>query len=133
MFQDNKDFKLLRSSCTIQEILDSMRNPNTGLSCISKTSPLPQSTFVSAEAVMWLMEHVEGVSTERRAIAIMEQMMDQNYIRHASGDPEVKFQYGFFLFAFVEKEQAPPSYQGDSVAFSNDWIEVREAFKKTPR
>jgi len=122
--QENKDFKLLRSSCTIQEILDSMRNPNTGLSCISKTSPLPQSTFVSAEAVMWLMEHVEGVSTERRAIAIMEQMMDQNYIRHASGDPEVKFQYGFFLFAFIEKEQAPPSYQGDSVAFSNDWIEV---------
>ena len=66
--QEQKDFKLLRSSCSMQEILEAMRNPNTGLSFVSKnTTSLPQSTFVSAEAVMWLMEHVEGVTSEKRA------------------------------------------------------------------
>ena len=54
----------------MQEILEAMRNPNTNtrLSIVSKNTPsLPQSTFVSAEAVMWLMEHVEGVTSEKRA------------------------------------------------------------------
>ena len=101
-----------------------MRNPNTGISFVSKTAPLPQSTFVSAEAVMWLMEHVEGVSSEKRAIGIMEQLLDQNCIRHASGDSRVKFRYGFYLYSMVEKDQPSPAYQGDSLAFSNDWIEV---------
>merc|ERR1719378_1515539 len=38
--QDQKDFKLLRSSCTIQEILDAMLSPSTGLTFINKNAPL---------------------------------------------------------------------------------------------
>ena len=67
-----------------------MRNPNTGLSFVSKNTPLPQSTFVSAEAVMWLMEHVEGVTSEKRAIGMMETILDQGSIRHASGDNRIR-------------------------------------------
>lgn len=122
--QDNKDFKLLRSSCTMQEILEAMRNPNTGISFISKTPPLPNTTFVSVDAIMWLMEHVEGVSSEKRAIAIMEQMLEQHCIRHASGDSRVRFRYGFYLYYLVEKDGSVPAYQGDSAAFRADWIEV---------
>jgi len=122
--QENKDFKLLRSSCTMQEILEAMRNPNTGISFISKTTPLPSTTFVSVDAVMWLMEHVEGVTSEKRAIGMMEQMLEQNYIRHASGDSRVKFRYGFYLYYLPDKDGAVPAYQGDSVAFRADWIEV---------
>eukprot|EP00092_Neocalanus_flemingeri_P072503 GFUD01089255.1.p1 GENE.GFUD01089255.1~~GFUD01089255.1.p1 ORF type:complete len:533 (-),score=132.20 GFUD01089255.1:9-1607(-) len=122
--EEQKDFKLLRSSCTIQEILEAMRNPNTGLSFVGKNTPLPQSTFVSAEAVMWLMEHVEGVTSEKRAISIMEQMLEQNCVRHASGDSRIRFVYGFYLYFLVEKDQGPTAYQGDRLAFSSDWIEA---------
>ena len=52
-----------------------MLNPNTGISFITKNAPLPQSTFVSAESILWLMEHVEGVMSEKRAISIMEDML----------------------------------------------------------
>ena len=45
--QENKDFKLLRSSCTMQKILEAMRNPNTGISFISKTSPLSITTLLA--------------------------------------------------------------------------------------
>jgi len=131
--QENKDFKLLRSSCTMQEILEAMRNPSTGLAFVSKTSPLPSTTFVSAEAVMWLMEHVEGVCNEKRGIVMMEQLLEQNYIRHASGDTRVRFRYGFYLYCLVEKDMGALSYQGDSHAFSNDWIEVALEFYRPDR
>ena len=66
---------MLRSSCSVQEILEAMTNPNTGLAFITRSAPLPQTTFVSAESILWLMEHVEGVLSERRAISIMEDML----------------------------------------------------------
>ena len=101
-----------------------MCNSITGLSFVSKSPPLPSSTFVSAEAVMWLMEHVEGVTTEKRAIVMMEELVEQNLIRHASGDSRIKFTYGFYLYFIVDKDANSNAYQGDYLAFSNDWIEV---------
>jgi len=122
--QDQKDFKLLRSSCTIQEILDAMLSPSTGLTFINKNAPLPSTTFVSAEAILWLMEHVESVASERRAISIMEDMLARNMIRHASGDSKFRFLYGFYLYYMVEKDNNSSSYLGDKYAFNSDWIEV---------
>ena len=110
-----------------------MQNPTTGLAFLARNSPLPSTTFVSAEAVMWLMEHVEGVCNEKRGIVMMEQLLEQNYIRHASGDTRVRFRYGFYLYCLVEKDNMGAlSYQGDIHAFSNDWIEVRSLAIMTP-
>ena len=102
-----------------------MLAPGTGLTFISKTPPLPATTFVAAEAILWLMEHVESVAGERRAITIMEDMLARNMIKHASGDPRAKFLYGFHLY-YVSNEQSQVSspYQGDMWAYRSDWIEV---------
>ena len=80
---------------------------------------------MSAEAVLWVMEHVENISTEKKAISIMEQMLSRNLIRHCSGDTskQQKFMYGFYLYYILEKENNSP-YQGDRFAFKCDWIEV---------
>ena len=79
---------------------------------------------MSAEAVLWLMEHVENISTERKAISIMEQMLARNLIRHCSGDTSRQsFMYGFHLYYVLEKDHSSP-YQGDRFAFKCDWIEV---------
>ena len=96
-----------------------MRNPTTGISFISKTPSLPNTTFVSVDAVMWLMGHVEGVTREKRAIGMIEQMLEQNYIRHASGDNRVKFRFVFYLYYLLEKVGGVgvPAYQCDIVAF----------------
>ena len=123
--QDQKDFKLLRASCTLQDIVEAMLNPNTGLSFICRSAPLPATTFVSAEAILWLMEHVESVASERRAIAIMEDMLARNMVRHASGDAKIRFLYGFHLYYILDKDVGTSSpYQGDGYAFKCDWIEV---------
>ena len=90
---------------------------------MTKNAPLPLTTFVSAEAVLWLMEHVENVSSERKAISIMEQMLARNLIRHCSGDTSKTFMYGFYLYYILEKDNSSP-YQGDRFAFNCDWIEV---------
>ena len=96
-----------------------------GLSFISKSPPLPSNTFLSAEAVLWLMEHVENISSEKKAVAIMEQMLSRNLIRHCSGDTTRKtFMYGFYLYYILDKENSSP-YQGNMFAFRCDWIEVR--------
>ena len=108
-----------------QTILEAMKNPNTGLSFICRTAPLPATTFVSAEAILWLMEHVESVASERRAIAIMEDMLARNMVRHASGDAKIRFLYGFHLYYILDKDVGTSSpYQGDGYAFKCDWIEV---------
>ena len=90
--QDQKDFRLLRSSCSLGEILEAMKNPNTGLSFLScKNTPLPATTFVSTEAVLWLLEHVEGVVGEREAVALMERMLAAGMVCHGSGNPTHPF------------------------------------------
>ena len=101
-----------------------MLSPSTGLTFINKNAPLPSTTFVSAEAILWLMEHVESVASERRAISIMEDMLARNMIRHASGDSKFRFLYGFYLYYMVEKDNNSSSYLGDKYAFNSDWIEV---------
>ena len=102
-----------------------MLAPGTGLSLISKTPPLPATSFVAAEAILWLMEHVESVTGERRAISIMEDMLARNMVRHTSGDTRVKFLYGFHLYYIItEQGGAASPYQGDMWAFTSDWIEV---------
>ena len=89
-------------------------------------SVLPPTTFVSAEAVLWLMEHVEvnfihkksngeiisrflsqGIESEEMAISKLDDMVTNNMIRHASGDTTHKFVYGFYLFYLLssDKEQ----------------------------
>ena len=110
----------------MQDIKEAMLAPGTGLTFISKTSPLPATTFVAAEAILWLMEHVESVAGERRAITIMEDMIAKHIVRHASGDPRARFLYGFHLYFIVEREGSLGSspYQGDMWAFRSDWIEV---------
>ena len=71
------------------------------------------------------MEHVENVSTEKKAISIMEQMLSRNLIRHCSGDTSRQtFMYGFYLYYILDKENSSP-YQGNMFAFRCDWIEVR--------
>jgi hypothetical protein len=123
------EFKLLRSSCSNEEIIETMRSGPSGLTTLPKQEALPNNTFVSADAVVWLIDHVEGVADEATAVKVMSTMLNEELICHASGNPGHPFIHGFYLYFFVTKEKDGGSvYNGDWESFQADWIEVELDF-----
>ncbi|XP_057663602.1 GATOR complex protein Iml1 isoform X2 [Diorhabda carinulata] len=118
---------MLKPNATSAEIIDSMKHPINGLLFISVQQNLPNLTFVTADAVSWLMTHMEEVPSIEKGIQIMQILYEKQLIRHASGDPKRKFIYGFYLFYIVsndkdDKETFQPC--GDIQIFENEWMEV---------
>jgi hypothetical protein len=68
---NNSDFKRLGNNASYQEILEGMKNTNTGLGFLTQHQNLPPYTFSSADAIQWLLTHVENL-TYNRATEIME-------------------------------------------------------------
>lgn len=65
----------------------------------AKANDLPPYTFVSFEAVGWLLEHVEGVVIEREAIELIQKMINERLVCHTSGDTRyfITHEITFFL------------------------------------
>ncbi|CAG9857512.1 unnamed protein product [Phyllotreta striolata] len=117
----------LKSNASHAEIVEGMKHPINGLLFVNMPQNLPNFTFVAADAVNWLMEHMEGVRTVDKSIQIMQSLYKEQCIRHASGDPNIPFRYGSYLFYVIfpdrdDKEGYQPT--GDVQMFENDWMEV---------
>ena len=54
------------------------------------------------EAVAWIKANVEGVETYAKAVEVLHGLLEAKLIRHASGDANLPFNNGFYLFAIVE-------------------------------
>lgn len=68
-------------------IIEAMKSPTGGMSFLeAKMNDLPLFTFISYEAVAWLLEQVEGITTEQEAIDLMEKMRIEGLICHSSGN-----------------------------------------------
>lgn len=61
---------LLKSNATDVEIIEALRNPINGLSLINPQSNLPNLSFITADAVSWLMAHMEGVANVEKAVHV---------------------------------------------------------------
>ncbi|XP_063239930.1 GATOR complex protein Iml1 isoform X2 [Bacillus rossius redtenbacheri] len=123
--------RCLRSGASLPEILEAMRQPATGVGFVSLHPSLPSCTFVSADAVQWLVASVEGVSREEPAVAIMEDMMKEQMVCHASGDFSFPFVVGFYLYHFVQQDRDAQKDAGDCRRplgdlenFENEWLEA---------
>ncbi|XP_050506541.1 GATOR complex protein Iml1 isoform X1 [Diabrotica virgifera virgifera] len=117
---------MLKSNATSAEIIESMKNPANGLLFINMQQNLPNFTFVSAEAVSWLMTHMEEVNNVEKGVQIMEMLYKDQFIRHASGDTSRTFVYGFYLFYIISNDK-DETFQlcGDIEIFENEWMEVK--------
>ncbi|XP_041492285.1 GATOR complex protein DEPDC5 isoform X14 [Microtus oregoni] len=91
----------LTSSSTLVEILEAMKHPSTGVQLLSEQKGLAPCCFISAEVVHWLMNNVEGVQTQAMAIDIMQKMLEEQLITHASGEAWRTFIYGFYFYKIV--------------------------------
>lgn len=61
-------------------------------------------TFTSADAIQWLVQHVDGVNDGDDAIIIMEKMLSEKKICHASGDFNLPFIVGFYFYHVCPNE-----------------------------
>uniref|UniRef100_A0A8C3D3C8 GATOR1 complex protein DEPDC5 n=1 Tax=Cairina moschata TaxID=8855 RepID=A0A8C3D3C8_CAIMO len=125
----------LTSSSTLMEILEAMKHPTTGIQLLSEQKGLSPYCFISAEVVHWLVNNVEGVQTQAMAIDIMQKMLEEQLIVHASGEALRTFIYGFYFYKIVvDKEpdrvgmQQPAMWHtaamDDFSAFQRKWFEV---------
>ncbi|XP_057176797.1 GATOR complex protein DEPDC5 isoform X5 [Triplophysa rosa] len=129
----------LSSSSTLMEILEAIKHPTTGVQLLPEQRGLPPNCFVSAEVVHWLVSTVENVATQGIAVEIMQKMLDDGLITHASGDAMRTFVYGFYLYRIVDKDaekgptaQLPPAGANvwsaaaleDFSLFQRKWFEV---------
>uniref|UniRef100_A0A671TAT4 DEP domain-containing protein 5-like n=1 Tax=Sinocyclocheilus anshuiensis TaxID=1608454 RepID=A0A671TAT4_9TELE len=121
----------LSSSSTLMEILEAIKHPTTGVQLLPEQRGLPPNCFVSAEVVHWLVSTVENVATQGIAVEIMQKMLDEGLITHASGDAMRTFVYGFYLYRIVDKDNEKAGANVWSAAaledfalFQRKWFEV---------
>lgn len=126
----------LHSSASLSEILEAMRHPNTGIPLLSEQKGLPPCCFISAEVVHWLVNNISWVQSQVMALDIMQKMLEEQYIMHASGETLRTFIYGFYLYRISpekDPDKAPNLTQPsawhsaameDFTAFQRKWFEV---------
>ena len=122
------------------DVVRCLTDPVEGLSFV-ETQPgswchqLPECSFISAEGALWAIRAVEGVDSLGTAIEYMHQLVQDGCIRHASGNKDLPFIYGFYLYFVVlsagggrqaessSNSVLPLGYTEDQ-DFEWDWCEV---------
>eukprot|EP00079_Xenopus_tropicalis_P029603 XP_012825134.1 PREDICTED: DEP domain-containing protein 5 isoform X7 [Xenopus tropicalis] len=127
---------VLPTTASLSEILEAMKHPTTGIPLLSEQKCLPPGCFISAEAVHWLVNNISWVQSQVMAMDIMQKMLEEQYITHASGETFRTFIYGFYLYkipADKEPDRASNLVQPcvwhstameDFTAFQRKWFEV---------
>ena len=85
-------------------IIEAMKSSSGGMPFLEgKINDLPPFTFISYEAVAWLLEQVEGITTEQEAIDLMQKMLNERLICHSSGNNKLAMicHLIFFFFSFI--------------------------------
>ncbi|XP_022819867.1 GATOR complex protein DEPDC5 isoform X5 [Spodoptera litura] len=127
----------LKANSSLAEIVDRMRNPQLGVGFLQQTVSLPSHTFVSIYAIHWLQANMEGVTYER-AMSIMEKLLQEKLICHASGDTTKRFVVGYYMYHILPQKkdkEAMPDYVkplGDLQSFENEWMEVEVLGPRSP-
>ena len=112
------------SSQSLTAIIETMKNGSMSLNFLPKQATSPPHTFISADAVNWALEWVDGIQTESLAINLFQRMLDNRLICHASGDFAYPFKHGFYLYFLVNKANKPADDRIDLEIYKREWFEV---------
>lgn len=66
----------MRPTASSKEIIEAMKHPVSGLGFLMSQPNLPPLTFVSADAVSWLMVHMEGVQSMDKAVQVSNNVVE---------------------------------------------------------
>lgn len=127
--QELSQWVVLKEGSSYGEIIEALKHSTSGLTFLNVQSSFPAFTFVSADAVQWLMAHLEGITTQQKGIELLQELLNEKLICHASGDFAQPFIYGFYLYYILKsnKDEAKgvePEPIGDLQGFENEWVEV---------
>ncbi|XP_038215231.1 GATOR complex protein Iml1 isoform X4 [Zerene cesonia] len=128
----------LKSNATLSEIRDRMRHPTLGVGFLQQTVSLPSHTFVSMYSIHWLQANMENVTCQK-ATSIMEKLLHEKMICHASGDMLERFVVGYYMYHILpqkkDEERELTDYVkplGDLQSFENEWMEVEVLGPRSP-
>ena len=69
-----------------------------GVDFLGKQGGLREGCFIAMEAVSWLMNNVAGAESRREAARMMQELVEEQLVRHASGDSSIPFLDGYFIY-----------------------------------
>ncbi|CAH2074269.1 unnamed protein product, partial [Iphiclides podalirius] len=126
----------LKANSTLSEIIERMRHPTLGVGFLQQTVSLPSHAFVSIYAIHWLQANMESM-TQEKATVIMEKMLQEKMICHASGDSTKRFVVGYYMYHILpqKKDKELTDYVkplGDLQSFENEWMEVEVLGPRSP-
>ncbi|XP_037068810.1 LOW QUALITY PROTEIN: GATOR complex protein Iml1-like [Pollicipes pollicipes] len=123
---------LLSSAATAAEVVDVLRSPELGLPFLTRSvqGGLPEFTFVAADLVQWVYQHVAGVTSEQDAVRYCQYLRQENIILHASRDLTRPFVNGFCLFCVAAPADGVQlaSSAAHLEQFADEWLEVETQF-----
>ncbi|XP_052798952.1 GATOR complex protein Iml1-like isoform X2 [Mya arenaria] len=114
------DDEVLSVTSPSDKIVKWMLDDECGIPMLPKQQGLPNQSFISAEVVEWCYYHVKGVKGVKHAMEVLQQVLHDGYIIHASGSPTHQMIYGFYLYTFREGKNDLSC----NPLFQNDWCEV---------
>ncbi|XP_076106602.1 GATOR complex protein Iml1-like isoform X2 [Mytilus galloprovincialis] len=122
--QQTRQKETISGSTPSIKIAEIMVDNQFGLPLLSKQPGLPHNCFIAEEAVNWCVQEVEGIKTITAAIVLMQRLIDDQVIVHASGNPKHKFIYGFYLYCVIPNKEKAPEFMVYNSTFENEWCEV---------
>ncbi|XP_074596917.1 GATOR complex protein Iml1 isoform X2 [Brevipalpus obovatus] len=97
--EDGIEPKKLNLNMSHKLLLDNLR---ASVNFFGSEVELPNNTFISAEAVSWAIESIEGVFCEEHACDLFQDFINQRLICHAAGDRKTPFEFGFCFYFIVD-------------------------------
>ena len=76
-----------------------------GIDFLVNQSGLKAGCFLAMEAVDWVMERVSGATTRAEAVRVLQVLVSERLIIHASGDFQVPFLDGYFIYSMPHREK----------------------------
>lgn len=117
--------KKVSASSPPADIVEALKHPSEGICFLPIQSGVPQHSFISAEAVAWVKDQVEGIQTEMEAIQVIQKLLKEGFICHASGLLDHPFVNGFYIYYFLDKNnKAVQNEEADLDAYRSEWFEV---------
>eukprot|EP00794_Sanderia_malayensis_P014226 gene14226-15709_t len=95
----------LHSNCPLEDVVKAMQNEEYGLSFLPEQEGLRNGTFISAEAVAWMIKSIDGINTKVNAVQLGQRMLDAKLIIHASQSAAQCFVDGMYLYFINSTEK----------------------------
>lgn len=112
------------SATHLPSLLEAIKGQPNGLHFLPQQGTWPPQTFISADAVNWALENVEGITQETHAAALYQRLLDARLICHASGDFAYPFKFGFYLYFVVNRNVRYSDERVDLEIYKREWFEV---------